>query len=85
MAAVTMLVCAGQGVATSYKGNYTQYTRQKEEQMAQQWAAWEKQQKEVSRLVSRRVLFIALWRSDKWENFCTTSCESVRNFEIPLS
>lgn len=37
------------GVATSYKGNYTQYVKAKEEKIGQQWAAWEKQQKEVAR------------------------------------
>lgn len=37
------------GVATSYKGNYTEYVKAKEEKNGQQWAAWEKQQKEIAR------------------------------------
>lgn len=37
------------GVATSYKGNYTEFVKQKEEKTAQQWVAWEKQQKEIER------------------------------------
>lgn len=48
-----MLLRLPQGVATTYKGNYTQYIRQNEEQDAQQWAAWEKQQKEINRQVMR--------------------------------
>ena len=39
------------GVATSYKGNYTEYVKAKEEKNGQQWAAWEKQQKEIARQV----------------------------------
>ena len=35
--------------AQTFTGNYTQYIRQKNEQTAQQWAAWEKQQKEIQR------------------------------------
>jgi ATPase subunit of ABC transporter with duplicated ATPase domains len=30
-------------------GNYTEFVRQKEEKVAQQWVAWEKQQKEIDR------------------------------------
>lgn len=32
-------------------GNYTEYVKQKEERNAQQWVAWEKQQKEIARQV----------------------------------
>ena len=32
-------------------GNYTEYVKQKEVATAQQWVAWEKQQKEISRQV----------------------------------
>lgn len=32
-------------------GNYTEYVKQKEERSAQQWVAWEKQQKEIARQV----------------------------------
>ena len=32
-------------------GNYSDYIRQKEEKEAQQWVAWEKQQKEIGRQV----------------------------------
>ena len=39
------------GKATMYKGNYTQYVTAKQEKLAQQWAAYEKQQKEIARQV----------------------------------
>ncbi len=39
------------GKATTYKGNYTQYVNAKQEKIAQQWAAYEKQQKEIARQV----------------------------------
>ena len=39
------------GVATSYPGNYTQFVALKEEKQAQQWVAYEKQQKEIARQV----------------------------------
>ena len=39
------------GKATTYKGNYTQYVSAKAEKLAQQWAAYEKQQKEIARQV----------------------------------
>ena len=39
------------GRATTYKGNYTQYVNAKAEKLAQQWAAHEKQQKEIARQV----------------------------------
>ena len=39
------------GKATTYKGNYTQYVSAKAEKLAQQWAAYEKQQKEMARQV----------------------------------
>lgn len=45
------LVETEHGVATSYKGNYTEYVKAKEEKIGQQWAAWEKQQKEIARQV----------------------------------
>lgn len=45
------LVETEHGVATSYKGNYTEYVKAKEEKTGQQWAAWEKQQKEIARQV----------------------------------
>lgn len=47
------LVETEQGVATSYKGNYTEYVKAKEEKIGQQWAAWEKQQKEIARQVGK--------------------------------
>ena len=46
------LVETEQGVATTYRGNYTEYVKTKEEKIGQQWAAWEKQQKEIARQVS---------------------------------
>jgi ATPase subunit of ABC transporter with duplicated ATPase domains len=45
----TKIVETERGVAASYKGNYSDYVRQKEERTAQQWVAWEKQQKEIDR------------------------------------
>ena len=39
------------GVATTYKGNYTAFTNAKTESVARQWAAYEKQQKEIARQV----------------------------------
>lgn len=45
----TKVVETERGVATTYKGNYTAYIRQKEEKLAQQWVAYEKQQKEIER------------------------------------
>ena len=35
------------------QGNYTAFTRAKEENIAAAWAAWEKQQKEVARQVQK--------------------------------
>ena len=52
----TKIVETERKVTQSYRGNYTQYIQQKNEQTAQQWAAWERQQKEVQRqldLISR--------------------------------
>ena len=46
------LVETEHGVASTYKGNYTEYVKAKEERAGQQWAAWEKQQKEISRQVT---------------------------------
>eukprot|EP01023_Acetabularia_acetabulum_P062333 TRINITY_DN7661_c0_g5_i1.p1 TRINITY_DN7661_c0_g5~~TRINITY_DN7661_c0_g5_i1.p1 ORF type:complete len:680 (-),score=114.48 TRINITY_DN7661_c0_g5_i1:133-2112(-) len=46
----TKIVETERGVATTYKGNYTKYVAQKQERLAQQWAAWEAQQKEIKRL-----------------------------------
>ena len=45
----TKIVETERKVTQSYRGNYTQYIQQKNEQTAQQWTAWEKQQKEVAR------------------------------------
>lgn len=47
----TKIVETERGVALTYKGNYTQYLAAKEERIAQQWSAYEKQQKETARLV----------------------------------
>lgn len=46
------LVETEHGMASTYKGNYTEYVKAKEERAGQQWAAWEKQQKEISRQVT---------------------------------
>ncbi|PRW33209.1 ABC transporter F family member 5 [Chlorella sorokiniana] len=45
----TKIVETERGVSATYKGNYTEYVKQKEVASAQQWVAWEKQQKEISR------------------------------------
>ena len=45
----TKIVETERGSATTYKGNYTEYMKQKEERTVQQWTAWEKQQKEIDR------------------------------------
>lgn len=37
------------GVAMTYKGNYTQYLQQKEENIAKQWTMFEKWNKEVQK------------------------------------
>jgi len=50
------LVETEQGVATTYKGNYTEYVKTKEAKIGQQWAAWEKQQKEIARQVGKELL-----------------------------
>ena len=39
-----------------YRGNYTEYVLAKEEAIAKQWAAYEKQQKEIARNVSTTTL-----------------------------
>lgn len=46
----TKIVETERGVATTYKGNYTEYMAQKNEREALQWAAYEKQQKEIEKL-----------------------------------
>eukprot|EP00878_Enallax_costatus_P031305 GHUV01034225.1.p1 GENE.GHUV01034225.1~~GHUV01034225.1.p1 ORF type:complete len:665 (+),score=134.63 GHUV01034225.1:184-2178(+) len=46
----TKIVETERGVATTYKGNYTEYMKQKTEREALQWAAYEKQQKEIEKL-----------------------------------
>jgi ATPase subunit of ABC transporter with duplicated ATPase domains len=43
------IVDSDRGVATTYKGNYTDFVRQKEEAIAQQWTAFEKWSKEVAK------------------------------------
>ena len=45
----TKIVETERGIATTYRGNYTDYIRQKQERVIQQWTAWEKQQKEIDR------------------------------------
>lgn len=45
----TKIVHTEFGLAKTYVGNYTQFIIAQEEAIAQQWAAWEKQQKEVAR------------------------------------
>jgi len=45
----TKIVETERGVATTYPGNYTAYVRQKADREALQWAAYEKQQKELER------------------------------------
>ena len=45
----TKIIETEQGVTQTFKGNYTEYIAQKKEQVAQQWTAWEKQEKELER------------------------------------
>ncbi|KAG2485398.1 hypothetical protein HYH03_015884 [Edaphochlamys debaryana] len=45
----TKIVETERGVSTTYPGNYTQYVNSKSEKTALQWAAWEKQQKEIAK------------------------------------
>ncbi len=45
----TKIVETEHGLATTYRGNYTQFVAAKAEKAAAQWAAWEKQQKEIAR------------------------------------
>ena len=49
MQVCTNIVETERGVAKSYKGNYTQFQRQKVEAVAQQWVAYEKWNKEVQK------------------------------------
>lgn len=48
----TKIVHTEFGLAQTFPGNYTKFTMGREEAVAQQWAAWEKQQKEIARQVS---------------------------------
>lgn len=50
----TKIVHTEFGLSKTYQGNYTRFTLAQEEAVAQQWAAWEKQQKEVARQVCLR-------------------------------
>merc|ERR1719199_842887 len=45
----TKIIETERGVTQTFKGNYTEYIAQKKEQVAQQWTAWEKQEKELER------------------------------------
>ncbi|KAI8110701.1 hypothetical protein M9435_002375 [Picochlorum sp. BPE23] len=45
----TKIVETERGVTHTYKGNYSEFQAQKKERVAQQWTAWEKQQKELER------------------------------------
>eukprot|EP00205_Picochlorum_sp_RCC944_P000214 CAMPEP_0182606098 /NCGR_PEP_ID=MMETSP1330-20130603/1000_1 /TAXON_ID=464278 /ORGANISM="Picochlorum sp., Strain RCC944" /LENGTH=684 /DNA_ID=CAMNT_0024824303 /DNA_START=198 /DNA_END=2252 /DNA_ORIENTATION=+ len=45
----TKIIETERGVTQTFKGNYTEYVAQKKEQVAQQWTAWEKQEKELDR------------------------------------
>jgi hypothetical protein len=46
----TKIVETERGVASTYKGNYTAYVAAKAEREALQWAAYERQQKEIEKL-----------------------------------
>jgi ATPase subunit of ABC transporter with duplicated ATPase domains len=45
----TKIVETERGVTQTFKGNYSDYQTQKKERVAQQWTAWEKQEKELDR------------------------------------
>jgi len=47
----TKIVETERGVSHTYKGNYTQYLLSKSERTALQYSAFEKQQKEIGKLV----------------------------------
>ncbi|GAB4823640.1 hypothetical protein N2152v2_010686 [Parachlorella kessleri] len=47
----TKVVETERGVTSTFKGNYSEYVKQKEEVTALQWVAFEKQQKEIARQV----------------------------------
>lgn len=47
----TKIVHTEFGKSATYAGNYTQFTLSQESTLAHQWAAWEKQQKEIARQV----------------------------------
>ena len=55
----TKIVETELGVSHTYKGNYTQYIASKAERSAQQYSAYEKQQKEIARLVRLIVTVLA--------------------------
>ena len=54
----TKIVETERGVSHTYKGNYTQYLLSKAERTAQQYSAYEKQQKEIEKLVG---LLFHIW------------------------
>lgn len=56
----TKIVETELGVSHTYKGNYTQYIASKTERSAQQYSAYEKQQKEIARLVYCFLLLFTL-------------------------
>jgi ATPase subunit of ABC transporter with duplicated ATPase domains len=60
MQVCTKIVETERGLATTYKGNYTQFVREKAERAAQQWSAFEKWSKEVQKQkeIIRRCVFL---------------------------
>ena len=68
----TKIVETERGVSQTFRGNYTAYMKAKDERIAQQWAAWEKQQKEIARLVRPRIL-----RSPDWSSLVDLSVQHL--------
>ena len=64
------------GVATTYKGNYTQYLRQKNEKIAQQYSAFDKWNKEAQKQkdIIRRCAAS-----------CSACCEIFRDLQLLVS
>ena len=61
----TKIVETERGVSHTYKGNYTQYLLSKAERTAQQYSAYEKQQKEIEKLVGVPSVF-SVWAGEVW-------------------
>lgn len=76
----TKIVHTEFGLSRTYQGNYTRFTLAQEEAVAQQWAAWEKQQKEVARQVRLYMASSALGSGlSSFVAYIHRSCEVILN------